>query len=152
MRAPVLTLKRARKLRREMTLPEALLWERIRGGRLNGLRFQRQHPIGPYILEFYCALAHLAVEIDGAAHDHESRWVHDKRRDRWLGENRIRIFASASTGYSERRSDREHACHYRAGGRPLHHLRRSPSPALRAEEEPMTVAMCESRSPAGERG
>jgi very-short-patch-repair endonuclease len=91
MRAPVLTLKRARKLRREMTLPEALLWERIRGGRLNGLRFQRQHPIGLYILDFYCALAHLAVEIDGAAHDHESRWVHDKRRDRWLGENRIRI-------------------------------------------------------------
>jgi very-short-patch-repair endonuclease len=44
MRAPVLTLKRARKLRRKMTLPEVLLWERIRGGRLNGLRFRRQHP------------------------------------------------------------------------------------------------------------
>jgi len=57
MREPILTLKRARKLRRKMTLPEVLLWERIRGGRLNGLRFRRQHPIGPYILNFYCASA-----------------------------------------------------------------------------------------------
>jgi very-short-patch-repair endonuclease len=91
MRAPVLTLNRARQLRREMTLPEVLLWEQIRGGRLNGLRFRRQHPIGPYILDFYCASARLAVEIDGAGHDHESQWAHDKRRDRWLGENRIRV-------------------------------------------------------------
>jgi very-short-patch-repair endonuclease len=91
MRAPVLTLKRARQLRREMTLPEVLLWEQIRGGRLNGLRFRRQHPIGPYILDFYCASARMAVEIDGAGHDHESQWTHDKRRDRWLGENRIRV-------------------------------------------------------------
>jgi very-short-patch-repair endonuclease len=90
MRAPILTLKRARKLRRKLTLPEVLLWERIRGGRLNGLRFRRQHPIGPYILDFYCASAHLAVEIDGAGHDHESQWAHDKRRDRWHWENRIR--------------------------------------------------------------
>src|ERR1700722_16471011 len=91
MRAPILTLKRARKLRRKLTLPEVLLWERIRGGRLNGLRFRRQHPIGPYILDFYCPSARLAVEIDGAGHDHESQWAHDKRRDRWLGENRIRV-------------------------------------------------------------
>ena len=91
MRAPVLTLKRARQLRCEMTLPEVLLWEQIRGGRLNGLRFRRQHPIGPYILDFYCTSARLAVEIDGAGHDHESQWAHDKRRDRWLGENRIRV-------------------------------------------------------------
>ena len=66
MRASVLTLKCARKLRRMMTLSEVLLWERIRGGRLNGLRFRRQHPIGPYILDFYCASGRLAVEIDGA--------------------------------------------------------------------------------------
>ena len=91
MPAPVLTLKRARKFRRTMTLPEVLLWERIRGGRLNGLRFRRQNPIGPYILDFYCASARVAVEIDGAGHNHESQWAHDKRRDRWLGENRIRV-------------------------------------------------------------
>jgi very-short-patch-repair endonuclease len=91
MRAPVLTLKRARKLWRKMTLPEVLLWERIRGGRLNGLRFRRQHPIDPYILEFYRSSARLAVEIDGAGHDHESQWTHDKRKDHWLAENGFRV-------------------------------------------------------------
>jgi very-short-patch-repair endonuclease len=97
MRAPVLTLKRARTLRRKMTLPEVLLWERIRGGRLNGLRFRRQHPIGPYILDFYCASARLAVEIDGAVHDHQSQWTHDKRRNRWLGENHISVLRTPAT-------------------------------------------------------
>src|SRR3984957_9538215 len=96
MRAPVLTLKRARQLRREMTLPEVLLWEQIRGGRLNGLRFRRQHPIGPYILDFYCASARMAVEIDGAGHDHESQWTHDNRRDRWLGEKVLASIAQAA--------------------------------------------------------
>ena len=97
MRAPVLTLKRARKLRRNMTLPEVLLWERIRGGRLNGLRFRRQHPIGPYNLDFTCASARFAVEIDGPVHDHESQWTHDKRRDLWLGENRIRVLRTPAS-------------------------------------------------------
>ena len=46
MRAPVLTFKRARALRRDMSLPEVVLWEELRNGRLNGLRFRRQHPIG----------------------------------------------------------------------------------------------------------
>jgi hypothetical protein len=48
MRAPILTFKRARALRRDMSLPEVVLWDHLRGHRLNGLRFRRQHPIGPY--------------------------------------------------------------------------------------------------------
>jgi very-short-patch-repair endonuclease len=51
-----------------MTLPEVLLWNGLRGGRLEGLRFRRQHPFGPYILDFYCEQAKLAVEVDGMAH------------------------------------------------------------------------------------
>ena len=62
MRASILTFKRARTLRRKMTLPEVLLWQELRGGRLNGLHFRRQHPVGPYILDFFCAAARLAVE------------------------------------------------------------------------------------------
>ena len=63
--APDLTLKRTRKLRSTMTLPEVLLWERFPGGRLNKLRFGRPHPKAPYIPNFYCASARLAGEIDG---------------------------------------------------------------------------------------
>jgi len=80
MRAPILTLKRARALRQKMTLPEVVLWEELRRAKLKGLQFRRQHPIGPYILDFYCSNARLAIEIDGASHDHERQAEHDERR------------------------------------------------------------------------
>src|SRR3954451_7225963 len=91
MRAPLLTFKRARALRRAMTLPEVLLWQALRGGRGGGLRFRRQHPIGPDVLDFYCPAVRLAVEIDGAAHDSPDQAGHDLRRDAWLAEQRIRV-------------------------------------------------------------
>jgi len=84
MRAPVLTFKRARKLRRTMSPPEVALWQKLSGGQLNGLRFRRQHPIGPYILDFYCPSARLAVEIDGPHHDHPEQAEHDIARTSWL--------------------------------------------------------------------
>ena len=96
MRAPILTLKRARALRRNMTLPEVILWQELRGARFKQLRFRRQHAIGPYILDFYCAVARLAVEVDGAAHDHERQFRHDERRDRWLDAQRIRVLRIAA--------------------------------------------------------
>jgi len=58
--------KNARRFRRELSLPEKLLWVRIRRSELN---FRRQHPIGEYVLDFYCPAAKLAIEVDGAAHD-----------------------------------------------------------------------------------
>ncbi|OJW68011.1 MAG: hypothetical protein BGO57_11625 [Sphingomonadales bacterium 63-6] len=61
------TVKRARKLRSEMTLPEAMLWREMRK-RPRGLKFRRQHPAGDYVLDFYCAAARLAIEVDGFAH------------------------------------------------------------------------------------
>lgn len=89
MRSSVQTLKRARKLRRKMTLPEILLWQRLKGRKLNGLAFRRQHPEDPYVLDFYCSKARLAVEVDGISH--ETRTEHDVRRDTWLGERGIRV-------------------------------------------------------------
>jgi len=47
-----------------------VVWQALRGRRLDGIRFRRQHPIGPYILDFYCEEARLAVEIDGQGHEH----------------------------------------------------------------------------------
>jgi len=64
---PSETIKRARKLRSEMTLPEGILWRALRL-RPEGLKFRRQHPAGSYILDFYCAAARLAI-VDGCVHD-----------------------------------------------------------------------------------
>ena len=73
MRAPAKTIARAGRLRRTMTLPEVRLWQALRRLALDGLRFRRQHPIGPHVLDFYAPAAKLAVEVDGAAHDMPSR-------------------------------------------------------------------------------
>ena len=59
----------ARKLRRAMTDAERALWYRLRGGRLAGLKFRRQHPVPPYIVDFYCDEAKLVVELDGSQHE-----------------------------------------------------------------------------------
>ena len=91
MRAPVRTFTRAKRLRREMTLPEVLLWARLRRVGLGGSRWRRQHPIGPYILDFYCPDLRLAVEVDGESHDFAERAAHDERRTAWLSERGIRI-------------------------------------------------------------
>jgi very-short-patch-repair endonuclease len=69
MRAPEKTFGRARALRDDMSLPEIVLWQVLRKRGLSGLRFRRQHPVGPYILDFYCPAARLAIEVEGLAHD-----------------------------------------------------------------------------------
>jgi len=74
-----------------MSLPEVVLWEELRSGRLSGLRFRRQHPIGPYVLDFYCAPMKLGVEVDGAAHGFADRARHDEHRDRWLTRQGIKL-------------------------------------------------------------
>jgi very-short-patch-repair endonuclease len=66
-----------------MTLPEVLLWNRLRGQQL-GAKFRNQHPISPYVADFYCASARLIVEIDGAVHDGAERQERDGARDRFL--------------------------------------------------------------------
>ena len=91
MDAPRPTITRARQLRRRLTLPEGLLWIALRGRRLAGLRFRRQHPIGPYILDFYCDEAKLAVEVDGEGHQHPEQAAHDQRRTAWLQERGIDV-------------------------------------------------------------
>ena len=60
--------QRARKLRREMTKPERLLWWALRGDK-TGFHFRKQHAAGPYVLDFYCDAVRLCVEVDGSSHD-----------------------------------------------------------------------------------
>jgi very-short-patch-repair endonuclease len=76
-------IDRARKLRRDMSLPEVLLWRELRK-RSCGLKFRRQHPSGVYVLDFFCNDARLAIEIDGNAHDLGERPERDEVRDQWF--------------------------------------------------------------------
>ena len=69
MRAPAVTINNARRLRRQLSAPEARLWIRLRERALGRPVFRRQHPIVPYVLDFYCAKPRLAIEIDGLSHD-----------------------------------------------------------------------------------
>ncbi|NUR12421.1 MAG: endonuclease domain-containing protein [Bradyrhizobium sp.] len=61
-------VERARSLRRQMSLPEVILWRALRM-RPEGLKFRRQHPIGGYVADFACLSARLLIEVDGEAHD-----------------------------------------------------------------------------------
>lgn len=77
-------------------MPERKLWNMIKDRKLDGLKFRRQHPIGPYTTDFYCAAATLVVELDSSWH--AGRVAEDKRRDaymRSLGIATIRIRCSA---------------------------------------------------------
>ena len=59
---------RARRLRRDSSDAEMRLWLAVKGRRVEGLKFRRQHPWGPYVLDFYCAEARLVIEVDGGQH------------------------------------------------------------------------------------
>jgi very-short-patch-repair endonuclease len=74
------TKAQAKKLRRVMSLPEVLLWQRLRT-RPKGLKFRKQHDAGNYVLDFYCHEVRLIVEVDGAAHDMGDRPRRDEVRD-----------------------------------------------------------------------
>ena len=80
---PLETVKRARRLRSEMTLPERMLWTELRK-RPGGFKFRRQHPAGHFVLDFYCASLKLAIEIDGAAHDGADAAARDEARSHFL--------------------------------------------------------------------
>ena len=62
------TRKHSRDLRQTSTEAERKLWYRLRAGRLNGYKFRRQHPIPPYVADFYCEAARLVIELDGSQH------------------------------------------------------------------------------------
>lgn len=70
---------------------ERKLWELLRGKRLAGFRFRRQHPVGPFVADFYCASARLIVEQDGAQHFTEEEIYRDASRTKWLEARGYRV-------------------------------------------------------------
>ncbi|MFI5384956.1 MAG: endonuclease domain-containing protein [Fimbriimonadales bacterium] len=78
-----MSTERARELRRNATKAERLLRHHLCGKREDSLRFRFQHPVGPYIVDFYCSAAKLVIEIDDWSHDDTYRYDIDRKR--WLG-------------------------------------------------------------------
>src|SRR5687768_16148919 len=83
VKATANSMRASRRLRREMSLPEAMLWQLLRRSP-GGVRFRRQHAIGPYVADFYCPSAKLVIEIDGSAHDMGDRPIRDDERVAYL--------------------------------------------------------------------
>lgn len=86
----------AKHLREEMTPPEIALWLALRKNNA-GLRFRKQHPAGPYVLDFYCAPALLAIKVDGEAHARDDRPDRDANRDAWLKARGVRVLRYTAT-------------------------------------------------------
>ena len=76
--------QKARSLRHLMTKAESQLWYELRDLKSVGLKFRRQSPIGPYIVDFVCPACKLVVEVDGDLHEHEHGKRHDANRDSYL--------------------------------------------------------------------
>ena len=88
-RIPEVLLLRAKELRKQQTSTEQLLWECLRGRRLYGAKFRRQHNIGRFIADFYCHEAQLVIEVDGAIH--RERQAQDAERDAWMNANGLTV-------------------------------------------------------------
>jgi very-short-patch-repair endonuclease len=94
-------VERVRKLRKSMSISEKLLWDRLRNYQ-TGFLFRRQHPMGDYCLDFYCAEAFLNVEVDGEQHSRTKFW--DSRRDAKLMEQGILVLRIPSIDLFDPRS------------------------------------------------
>jgi very-short-patch-repair endonuclease len=81
--------KRAKSMRRELTNAEKLFWWEVKDRRLEGHKFRRQHPIGPYIADFACIEGKLVVEVDGG--QHADAVTYDQQRDSYLQAQGFRV-------------------------------------------------------------
>ena len=89
--APSDSFSKAQFLRRNETIAEKLLWEKLRNNQLGGLKFRRQHPVNIYIADFYCHKFKLIIEIDGDYHNQEEQKQKDKVRTEVLRLNDLKI-------------------------------------------------------------
>jgi very-short-patch-repair endonuclease len=85
------TTKVARHLRHHPTWAERLLWKWLRDRRFSNYKFRRQHPFGPYTLDFYCLEARLNIELDGHGHGIPNHSIRDKQRDTWLEAHGVKV-------------------------------------------------------------
>jgi len=101
-RAPSrLKVQRARHLRRDATHAEKHAWDILRGRRLFGLKFRRQHPIGGFIVDFYCAELRLVLELDGSGHACDAQAEYDAARAACLESRGVQVRRIRNDAVSE---------------------------------------------------
>ena len=88
---------RRQELRNNATPAEKLLWNVLQHSNLGGYKFRRQHSVGPYILDFYCPAAKLAVELDGDSHFTDEAMEYDRQRTDYLNGLNIRVIRFLNT-------------------------------------------------------
>ena len=88
---PLANRRFAKAMRAEMTEAEMRLWRYLRKPGIEGLRFRRQTPVGPYIVDFFCPAHRLIVEVDGEQHGFDDDRSRDTERDGWLAANGYRV-------------------------------------------------------------
>ena len=79
----------AKRLRREMTPAERVLWKALRRNGIEGFHFRRQQVIEGYVVDFYCDTAKLAIELDGGVH--QEQWKYDESRDKAISRTGVRV-------------------------------------------------------------
>lgn len=87
---PILKPRR-QELRGNSTKAEKILWRCLKGGQLGSFKFVRQYSVGPYILDFFCPKARLAIELDGSQHTAPEQRVYDDERTSYLKERDIGV-------------------------------------------------------------
>jgi len=88
---PARAFVRAQRMRRDPSLGERTMWERLRNRQLDGLKFRRQTPVGSYVADFYCEEHKLVVEIDGGQHRMAQVVAADAERDRYMQAHGYRV-------------------------------------------------------------
>ncbi len=106
---------RARQLRNNMTETERRLWSRLRNRQIDGHKFRRQVPVGPYFVDFLCIWARLAIEVDGPFHEDES----DRRKTARLEAEGYRVLRIPVTDIDETLDDVVHGIYLKLTEAPL---------------------------------
>lgn len=88
---PTYQTQSRRDLRNNSTSAEAMLWRYLKGSQAGGYKFRRQHGIGPYIMDFYCPMLRLGIELDGSVHEAPMADEKDEIRTRFLNEQGVTI-------------------------------------------------------------
>ena len=122
------TLESARRLRKSMSLPEVLLWQRLKGKPM-GVKFRKQHPLGRYVLDFFCAEKRIGIEVDGVAHDMGDRPLRDLQRTAAIEAMGVSLFRlSASDVLADADAAAERIVRHCASAPPPSALRAATSP------------------------
>ena len=127
----------AKSLRSTMPDAEVILWSFLRKGRQNGLRFRRQHPLGPYITDFACIAARLVIEVDGPSHWTDDGRTYDRQRTAYLEKHGWRVVRICNEDiYRNLDAVLEHIASFTAPLRLQHRVPRcaATSPATAVEE------------------